>query len=312
MLFETKRILYLGLALLAGLAMPIRTEAQTPIRVACIGNSITEASSALGPYPQRLGKLLGSGYLVENEGTSGTTLLKKGDSPYWTKGRLKQALAFNPKIVTIKLGTNDTKPQNWKYKAEFEGDLKALIDTLGALASKPVIWLCLPVPAWPVNGVNSFDISGTIVENEVIPIIKKVAADRNLKTIDLHTPMLGMKSHFSDGVHPDAVGQDSLAHLIYRALTATPTALRAPGIASASVPGWLPGLELRGRILRLDAPAGISARLIAYDAGGRALETWTLPQGGEARFSLAALPAGPCLLTLESVQGRAAKRLDLP
>lgn len=147
----------------------------------------------------RLGKLLGSGYLVENEGISGTTLLKKGDMPYWTQGRLSQALAFNPKIVTIKLGTNDSKPQNWKYKSEFEADLNALIDTLGTLASKPVIWLCLPVV------------------------------------------------HFSDGVHPDSVGQDSLAHLIYRALTAPPTALQAPGIAAAAGPGWMPGFELRGR-----------------------------------------------------------------
>ncbi len=314
MFFVPKRFRYLGLALLTAALMTTMTRAQTPIHVACIGNSITQASDALGPYPKRLGKLLGSGYLVENEGISGTTLLKKGDVPYWTQGRLKQALAFNPKIVTIKLGTNDTKPQNWKYKSEFEADLNALIDTLGTLASKPVIWLCLPVPAWPINGVNNYDINGTIVENEVIPIIKKVAADRKLKTIDLHTPMLGMKSHFSDGVHPDSVGQDSLAHLIYRALTEPATGLQAPEnpAAAAAGPGWMPGLELRGRILRVNAPAGISARLSLFDAGGRTLLTWTLPRGGEARFSLTALPAGPCLLTAESAQGRAAKRLDLP
>lgn len=30
---------------------------------------------------------------------------------------------FQPDIVLIKLGTNDTKPQNWKYKDEFMGDL---------------------------------------------------------------------------------------------------------------------------------------------------------------------------------------------
>lgn len=302
---------YLGLAILAGAAM---TKAQTPIHVACIGNSITSGSIAgVTPYPVRLAKLLGSGYQVENEGVSGTTLLKKGDSPYWTKGRLAQALAFNPKIVTIKLGTNDTKPQNWKFKAEFEGDLNALIDTLNTLASKPVIWLCLPVPAWPVNGVNSYGISGTIMENEVIPIIKKVAADRKLKTIDLHTPMLGMSAHFADGVHPDSVGQDSLAHLIYRALTAPTTALQAPGImaAAAAAPAWLPGFELRGRMLKVETPVGLSARLTLFDAGGRTLETWMLPQGGEARFSLADLPAGPCLLTAESAQGRAAKRLEL-
>ena len=293
-----------------GAVLAAATGAQTPIHLACIGNSITQASDALGPYPMRLGKLLGSGYLVENEGVSGTTLLKKGDVPYWTQGRLKQALAFNPKIVTIKLGTNDSKPQNWKYKSEFEGDLKALIDTLGTLASKPVIWLCLPVPAWPVNGVNSYDINGTIIENEIIPIIKKVAADRNLKTIDLHTPMLGMKAHFADGVHPDSVGQDSLAHLIYRALTAPSVALQSPGAAAG--PLWMPAFDLRGRMLRVEAPAGISARLTVFDAGGRILETWTLPRGGEASYSLAALSVGPCLLTAESAQGRAAKRLELP
>jgi len=282
--------------------------AQTPIHVACIGNSITQASAALGPYPERLGKLLGSGYLVENEGISGTTLLKKGDLPYWTKGRLPQALAFNPKIVTIKLGTNDTKPQNWRYKSEFEADLKALIDTLNTLASKPVIWLCLPVPIWQ----NGYGIDGAIMTNEIIPIIKKVAADRKLKTIDLHTPLLGMSAHFSDGVHPDSLGQDSLAHLIYHALTATTTALEAPGTMAAARAGWLPGFELRGRMLRVDAPAGISSRLSLVDAGGRTLETWMLPQGGEAWFSLASFPPGPCLLTAESEQGRAAKRLNLP
>jgi lysophospholipase L1-like esterase len=297
----------LSMAVVAGAA---------PVKVACIGNSITSGSIAgVNPYPVHLAKLLGAAYQVENEGVSGTTLLKKGDSPYWTKGRLAQALAFKPSIITIKLGTNDTKPQNWKYKSEFAADLNALLDTLGTISPKPVIWLCLPVPAWPVNGTNSYGIDGTTMTNEVIPIIKQVAADRKLKTIDLHTPMLGMSAHFADGVHPDSVGQDSIAHIIYHALTAV-TALEAPpqtgpGTSAAGGIASLPEVGLRGSLLSVGLRPNVPARLTLSDAQGRARETWMLPQGGEARYSLANLPPGPYLLSVESSQGRSAKRLDL-
>ena len=30
------------------------------------------------------------------------------------------AQKFQPNVVIIKLGTNDSKPENWKYKDEFE------------------------------------------------------------------------------------------------------------------------------------------------------------------------------------------------
>jgi hypothetical protein len=92
------------------LILAVAASAASKIKVACVGNSITAGNSMYPPYLQTL---LGSGYQVENEGVGATTLLKKGDVPYWTQGRLKQALAFNPNIVTIKLGTNDTKSQNW-------------------------------------------------------------------------------------------------------------------------------------------------------------------------------------------------------
>ena len=39
---------------------------------------------------------------------------------------------FQPDIVLIKLGTNDTKPQNWKYKDEFMADYQHLIDSYKA------------------------------------------------------------------------------------------------------------------------------------------------------------------------------------
>ena len=101
-----------------------------PIKVSCIGNSITYGSMGAA-YPLKLQALLGPEYMVENEGVRGTTMLKKGNSPYWTRGKFTQVFAFKPDIVTIKLGTNDTKKENWdRYNGEFKKDCIAMIDTL--------------------------------------------------------------------------------------------------------------------------------------------------------------------------------------
>jgi lysophospholipase L1-like esterase len=56
--------------------------AATPIKIACIGDSITAghgASNASFAYPSQLQQLLGSDYEVKNYGHSGRTMLKKGD-----------------------------------------------------------------------------------------------------------------------------------------------------------------------------------------------------------------------------------------
>jgi acyl-CoA thioesterase I len=200
--------LFLAAAIALGQAQTTR-----PIKWACIGNSITAGSGAKVAYPVQLGSKLGPAFQVENDGVSGCTLLKKGDKPYWTQGKLANVFASKPDIITIKLGTNDSKPQNWAFKADFAKDLQTLIDTLGRISPKPQIWLCLPVPAW----TNSYGISGTIIENEEIPLIRQVAQTNNLNVIDCHTLLLKKSALFSDGVHPNDEGADSIATAIFRA-----------------------------------------------------------------------------------------------
>ena len=119
---------------------------QTPkpdaVRVACIGNSITdghgiELASAYG-YPALLQKKLGSGYWVKNFGVSARTLLNKGDHPYMNELAWRDALAFDPDIVVIKLGTNDSKPQNWQHASEFRSDLEQMLFALRPDLAQPV------------------------------------------------------------------------------------------------------------------------------------------------------------------------------
>ena len=108
---------------------------QTPkpdaIRVACIGNSITDGHgidmATQHGYPALLQKKLGEGYWVKNFGVSGRTMLNKGDLPYMNETAWRDALAFDPDIVVIKLGTNDSKPQNWEHSAELKQDLDGTI-----------------------------------------------------------------------------------------------------------------------------------------------------------------------------------------
>src|SRR5438552_964968 len=107
----------IGAIALAHLTCLTNVNAADVARVACIGDSIT-AGGGTNSYPALLQKLLGDKYEVKNFGVSGTTLLKHGDHPYWNTKQFTDATQFDPNVVTIKLGTNDTKPQNMKFKDE--------------------------------------------------------------------------------------------------------------------------------------------------------------------------------------------------
>jgi lysophospholipase L1-like esterase len=199
---------------------PIRVENYSEtIRVACIGDSITYGYSIKNRtkdcYPAQLGRMLGDEWQVRNFGVSGATLLKKGDLPYWDQQAFKDALAFNPNVVIIKLGTNDTKPQNWKYKNEFAIDYADMIDRFAELASKPRIWICMPVPAYG----ERWGISETIIKNEVIPLINRIARKKNVPVIDLYGPLSNKSELFPDLIHPNAEGANDIAREIYAVLT---------------------------------------------------------------------------------------------
>ena len=188
---------------------------QTPkpgaIRVACIGNSITDGHgidmrTAYG-YPALLQKKLGEDYWVKNFGVSSRTLLNKGDFPYMKETAWKDALAFKPDVVIIKLGTNDSKPQNWQYGSEFRQDLEQMIKALG----KTRIILCTPVPAFK----PSWDINESVIANEIIPIQQEVAKKYGLQVVDLHTLFAGAEDLLlDDGIHPNGKGAERMAEIL--------------------------------------------------------------------------------------------------
>jgi lysophospholipase L1-like esterase len=209
-----KKGILLGLFLLVVIGL----QAADTIRVACIGNSITYGSGiknrATESYPAVLGQLLGAQYEVKNFGLSGRTLLSKGDRPYTKEKTYEEALLYFPNIVIIKLGTNDTKPQNWQYSSEFRQDLINMVLTFKGLPSKPTIFLCYPAKAYAVTwGIND-----SIIVHGVMPNIKDVAKLYKLKIIDLHKATSDMPELFPDKIHPNAAGARIMATVVYKAV----------------------------------------------------------------------------------------------
>jgi lysophospholipase L1-like esterase len=212
-------VLILGLMLIA----PVYGQTDT-VRLVCVGNSITEGAStmnnpALDNYPAQLAVLLGSGWSVLNSGVSGRTMLKNGDFPIWNEQRFKDGLNYSPDIVTISLGTNDTKPFNWDdHKGEFITDYYTMIDTFRSLPSHPAIWLCLPPPSFS----DAFSIRDSVINADIIPMIQQIAAVKSCQIIDFNTLMKPHTDLFPDGIHPSTIGSAMMSEYMYGLLTGRP------------------------------------------------------------------------------------------
>jgi lysophospholipase L1-like esterase len=186
------------------------------IKVACVGDSITQGAGMNGnPYPKQLQEMLGDKWEVGNFGVSGRTLMDKGDHPYSKEKKYQDALAMKPDVVIIMLGTNDTKPQNWKFKDEFEADYKKLIKSFQALESNPRIYICR---ACPVIGAGAFKITEKGIQ-EQIPTVNKIAAELGLGIIDMHATLKDTPELIPDNVHPNAEGGGKMAAAAASVLT---------------------------------------------------------------------------------------------
>jgi lysophospholipase L1-like esterase len=200
---------------LAMLLAAVTSLSAEPIKVACVGDSITQGVGADKgkSYPSQLQALLGDTHKVGNFGVSGRTLLSKGDKPYIKEKAYQAALAMEPDIVIIMLGTNDTKPQNWKFEKEFEADYRALVKSFQALKSKPRIFLCRPSPG-P-------DKPGNIYEGDLRKVrsrVDKLASSLGCKVIDMNAALAGKPGLLADTVHPNAAGAAELAKAAAKAI----------------------------------------------------------------------------------------------
>ena len=197
------------------------SEQQEPIKIACIGNSITYGARVENrehnAFPAQLQSMLGDGYEVGNFGVSGTTLLKEGDRPYWDTDAYKEALDFDPDIVFIKLGTNDSKIQNRVHLDRFEENYVDLIMSFKSRNLAARIILLLPVPSFNTDPAkqDSTKIWGPVIKDRILPMTQNVAYNTKSEVVDLYQLFIDRPGLLPDRVHPSSLGATIIAKRLY-------------------------------------------------------------------------------------------------
>jgi lysophospholipase L1-like esterase len=187
-----------------------KIENASPIRVACIGDSITNGTE----YPDDLWMMLGANFTVGNFGVGGATVTLESDNPYMDQVEFQEAKQFKPDIVIIMLGTNDAYPSRQQYLNYFSSDYAKLVESFQELSTKPKIFLVVPPPVFN----SALGPNNTILLKDVIPRITQAATEFDLPIIDVYTPLMNHVDYFWDGVHPNANGAKIIATQIYDAV----------------------------------------------------------------------------------------------
>lgn len=173
------------------------------IRVACVGDSITEITG----YPSDLQSMLGDNYTVGNFGSTGSTVLLNSWKPYMDQPQFENAEAFEPNIVVVMLGTNDDLKELEQYNESFEEDYVTLISSFQQLPSNPQILIANSPPIFS----NSSDLSPSYLADTIIPHTNDVANKMSLPLIDVYDSFGNHTDYFQDGVHPNSQGAALIA-----------------------------------------------------------------------------------------------------
>lgn len=193
------------------------------VKIACVGDSLTYGMGVEDReencYPMVLQNMLGTdSYTIGNFGVNGATLQKEGNQPYWEEKRYEQSVFFEPDIVVLMLGTNDTKEENWKGSEAFRKDYEALIEEYEKLDTKPTVILLTP-PVLYQSGEMITDVraSSDSIVSEEAQVILEIGNEKELSVINLYE-LTGNHPEWynTDGVHLNAEGAAAIADEVAR------------------------------------------------------------------------------------------------
>lgn len=296
----------LAASLVSALAAFGTVNAEEPVRVACIGNSITYGyllpDPATQSYPSVLARMLGPGYEVGNFGHSGTTLLNRGHRPYTGKDEYKASLDFKPDIALIHLGVNDTDPRDWPdFSSDFIGDYLDLIESYRRVNPDMRILISRLTPLGAAH--YRFPTGTQAWRDSINNVIARVAEVAGVELFDLGRGLTHRPELLHDAIHPDSTG----AVIMAREAAAAITGRRGP---TRLLPVYAPGMVLqRYRPIRIEGRADHGVTVTADLGGDRATATAgtdgrfvvTLPARGEATGLTLTVTAPDTVITVPDV-----------
>ena len=188
------------------------------IKVACVGDSITHGNDnrTHPAYPSYLQDILGDGYEVKNFGLGGTTLQSAFDengkatvgAAYMSCEWYQQGLDFNPDVVIIMLGTNDSGDFAFKrLEKHYAKDYQTLIDSYKNLPSKPLVFVATSPYLVAESG------SSARVNDVIVPYQRELFTQLNGVdgVVDIYSWSENRYYLYTDAVHYSEEGYYSLA-----------------------------------------------------------------------------------------------------
>ena len=264
------------------LAMNLAAAEQPPLRVACVGDSITFgdriADRAAQSYPAVLQQLSAGRYLTGNFGVNGATALQGTGRCWLDTGAYREALVFAPDRVVVMLGINDLAfPE---FQPRFPDNLRDIVTRFQQLPSAPRVFLCTLTPIAPPESQVQ---ANHAIQERMNPAIRSVAAETGSQVIDVSAVYPNRLELLPDGLHPSPEGAALIARTVLAALdsltSTAPQILPAPAAgpvdisvrnealaARARAEQWLQGHLAAAALPPLAAPAD-SAPLLPLLAG---------------------------------------------
>ncbi|MCH3907853.1 MAG: GDSL-type esterase/lipase family protein [Sphaerochaeta sp.] len=173
--------------------------------IACVGDSITYGYGLdhreTTCYPSRLGELLGRSCVVGNFGLTGAVVQPDRMKSYDSSLPYQESIRFQPDIVVVLLGTNDTKPWYWRGEEIYRTSMQALLTTYQKLPSHPKVYTLLV----PASRPNRFCVRNSMTIRE-----RTVLRTLPFPCIPLPDNLAG-----DDGVHPGEAGAEAIAKAVF-------------------------------------------------------------------------------------------------
>lgn len=184
------------------------------IKVACVGDSITQGNNSADyhktAYPVYLQRMLGYDYYVKNYGASGYSVVFEDEYSYKKNARYKEALELGADIMIFMLGTNDGNPskglKEWEgteRETRYYNNVNEYLDSFIETNPEMQIFMCLPAPLFSQSTRwGDWAEWARRIEEYVIPLNSKIAEERNLPIVDIHSWAVEHPEMFPDGLHP--------------------------------------------------------------------------------------------------------------
>ncbi len=187
------------------------------IIILCAGDSITEAG-----YPRYLRKILkdkGIQAKIFNQGKSGHN---SGEYLAFLEKNQEALSKSTPDFVLLQLGTNDVRIDHDRTPAnDFYNNMKQIISLLRRLKTrtgKKSLVLLASIPPIPEDMPFPFaPESRKRVEEEINPLIQKIALEEDIPLVDNHSLFL-QSPHLLPDIHPSQEGYKALAQNWFKAL----------------------------------------------------------------------------------------------